>query len=212
MQMQGMPGTPGRGQEPDIPPEELERRQTILQQLFEVVPGLQRVLALADKTEAIERWLASSQQAAETQAQRIERYTEYTLARLHDAVAPLVLGEKRPDGSSSTGKHLSEDQRYIIQNAFVRWIGVDPERRDRYDSGDERLRDEFVEYFKQAWVAPFARTPQAQALERQQRIGRLPVAGTSSAPVSQGPPKLDLNDEDAVLRAAWAHTRAQMGA
>jgi len=198
--------------EPELPPEELQRRQDILGQLFEVVPGLQRVLALADKTDAIERWLSHSQQSMESQSERLNRYAEYTITRLHDAIAPLVLGEKRPDGTAPNGKHLSEDQQHVIQQAFVRWVGVDHGRRDRYDNGDEGLRDEFVEHFKNTWVAPFSRGPQAQAVERQQRVNRLPVGGTSSAPVTQGPKKLDLNDEDAVFRAGWAHTKAQLNA
>lgn len=199
----GQQQQPQQPQEPELPPEEIERRQGIVAQLEEVLPGISKMLRLVGHVDTIESLIEQNQQTARYTQEQLDRYAQHSLASVIEDIAPLVLGEKLPNGQPVTGKALNQVQAEVIKQTYIQWVGETADRRARYDRGDEAaLRAEFKTAFEQGWVAPFRRDSNVAAVQRQQRIQKLPVSGTSSAPVTGGPPKPDLNDEDAVYKTA----------
>lgn len=198
--------------QPALTPEEQERRERILAQLEEVAPGLRDILGLRDSIADIRetiKWIKSQQAST---AQNYQEFNEYMINGAVEKVAPLLVGEKNAQGQPTTAANLTPIRRATIRQTFIEWIGETRERVARYNRGDESLRDEFAAEFRKEWVDPFQQGTAAARIGRQQQRDKLPIGGTSSAPVTTGPPKLNLNDEDAVYKAAWAHTKAQQAA
>lgn len=131
-----------------------------------------------------------------------ETVAERTMASVHQAVMPYVLG---PEGKID---QFNEEQKEELAVSFRNWCLRDKTgaRVRRYEGGDPKLVEDFRDYYATTHHAPAHRANVAAAAGRvaagqsAPRAGKADVTGT---PV----PKVDATDEDAVHGAGWQHVR-----
>lgn len=193
-------------QAPSAPGEPLDpRKERIKQELIEAIPGIadaldlakqrQQITAALAKIDTIEKQL-SGQQAENNAAWGA--YAKRSIDAVHDGLAPVLLGKGK------TAKDLDAARGPMITNEFVRWIGLEPTRIERYNAQDPALRDEFVKAFVALWVDPVRRGSSAELARGARSVQHLPVQGGQANVLGTPPAKPNNEDEDAVYKRAWA--------
>lgn len=198
------PKEPEPFQEPDP---EAEKKERIWKQLVEVNPKLAKAIELAERAGDIEGLLEQAKQEKTRQAEEWDRYAKSTLGTIHDEYAKLL------SNGTKTAKDLPEETRQSITDNFVAWVMKDPSlaRVNRYNSKDSTLIQEFVNDWKRTFIEPWRRQSAAQQVQQARRTANLPVGGGTASPLGTPPPKPnDSDDEDAVFKRGWAHTRQQL--
>lgn len=177
--------------------------------LLEVMPELRDVLELASKKAdllGVAGELPHIQQSTQNYWKRV---ASMTVDKVADNLAPLLLG----DGKSGTD--LTPAQRGKLQRDFLAWIEDDDsgERAQRYEGLDAKLADEFRDYVDGIYgFSSIRRTQNAAALAAGRAAGRLPVSGSSSAPVVAAPDNKKPQTDDEAADLAWRHAQAAMAA
>jgi len=187
------------------------------QELNEMREGLYRLnpkLKLLDRLdeESIERLLHAAESAESTSQATWARHREEQLASLDIEVADLLGVDKlteaqaqrlrrdfrshaREEAAKRERAERTQDPNYDFQKDFV----------SRYERGDKSLLKEFAKSFIDEWVTPARRQASASAVTR---FGRpVPRGERTRMPLTQGPPKIDYNDENAFKNALLAGRR-----
>jgi len=167
-------------------------RERIRNQLFEVVPEFKKFLEIQDKLPA----LLSAGEAIPRLQEDTTRYwanvADTTLASVGAALGKAL--NTTIDPNSRIGR--------IVAQSFFEYVATDPRLVARYEAQDARLISEFLAAFEKDVFVPVRANAVAQ--KRQDLTRRLPVAGRTSAPPSQGVPKHNTDeDEDAVYKTGW---------
>ena len=119
---------------------------------------------------------------------RTDKLTEQQSKRLWRAFRE----EAREQAQARAKAERAEDSTYDFENDFVA----------RYERGDKTLLEEFAKSFNEEWVTPARRTATAAVVTR----GTRPVPrGERTRPaITQGPPNINYNDDDAFKKAMGA--------
>lgn len=119
---------------------------------------------------------------------RTDKLTEQQSKRLWRAFRE----EAREQAVVRAKAERAEDSTYDYENDFVA----------RYERGDKALLEEFAKAFYDEWVTPARRTATAAVVNR----GTRPVPrGERTRPaITQGPPNIDYNDDNAFKKAMSA--------
>lgn len=181
-------------------PAEDPRMARVREGLFKAMPELKTLLekigpktdALASLADDAPRWGAQNKAYWGGVAAR-------TTSAVHDGVAKALLG----DGKS--GKDLDPELAEDVREAFIKWIERDNTggRVDRYEAQDANLVSEFLQAWSARYIDPARRLAAVSVADRGQRLQRLPVQGSGGTPPAAAPPKVDLNDEEAVHGQGW---------
>ena len=184
----------------EVPNKEDAEANEVREALYKVNPKL-RILDKLDE-ETIERILNSADSAeSATRAQwerhktgmlsdlteeasgqlGVDKLSEPQTKRLHRAFRE----EAREQAQARAIAAQRQDSSYDFANDFVA----------RYERGDKSLLKEFAKSFIEEWGIPVRRQANASALSRQSRP--VPNGGRSRTPLTQGPPKIDYNDDKA---------------
>ena len=191
------------------------------QELNEMREGLYKLnpkLKLLDKLDedAIERLLHAAESAESTSQATWARHREEQLAVLGNEVADLLGVDKltdaqaqrlhrdfrshaREEAAKRERAERTQDPNYDFSKDFV----------TRYERGDKSLLKEFAKSFIDEWVTPARRQASASAVTR---FGRpVPRGERTRQPLTQGPPKIDYNDEKAFKDALLSARRSDEG-
>lgn len=190
------------------PAKELTPREKAIQQrIFELIPELKDLKDLAQHAGSL-KGLVEQMPAFERQTgQYWNRVAATMLEGMEDGIAALVLG----DGKK--GADLDPKMKARYRADFASWVGADPKRVERYEAIDRTLIDEYKAEVDEAVVQPLRRQYGAKAATRARQIGKLPVAGNSSAPVAGvKKPAVPVGDADAAADAAWANLQERVAA
>jgi hypothetical protein len=157
---------------------------------------LERVLGAADSAEQATRaqWARHNtgmldnltEEAADILG--VEKLSEAQTKRLHRAFRE----EAREQAGARQRAAQTQDSTYDFQNDWV----------SRYERGDKKILTEFAKSFVDEWGIPVRRAANASALNRQSRP--VPNGGRVRTPLTQGPPKIDYNDDKAFRDAMIA--------
>jgi hypothetical protein len=182
------------------------REQAIQKRMFELVPGLQNILKLSEKTDA----LASLAESMPDFTKQNEQYWGRVARSMYDGmeakVAPLFLGDGK------TVADMTPAARNRLRTDFANWVQSDPTRADRYEALDQTLIDDYRTELEDTYITPVRRQLGAGALTRSRQVSRLPVSGGSGAPTRTPKPKAEPMDEDAAADAAWKDFQGRMQA
>lgn len=174
------------------------RLERIRNGILEAVPELKNLLTLpADQLTQVLKTIPALQRQHDT---HWETVAERTMADVHKAVMPYVLG---PDGKID---QFNDEQKEELAVSFRNWCLRDQTgaRVRRYENGDQKLIEDFRDYYASTHHAPAYRSNAAAAAARAAAGRSAPTAG--KADVTGTPvPKVESNDEDAVHGAAWKH-------
>ena len=188
---------PAEPERPQPSPQDLEIRQRLLavfpelgmlDQLRDVVAQREQLLAAA---EAVPTW-------RQREEQYYDQYAERSIASVFDEAAEHTLGKGK------AGKDLDPLVQESIKQTFIRWVTMDPQRAARYEREDPSIPKQFWAAYKAAHYDAMRRDQQAQLLARADHPPKVPQGGPGAPPPPTAPSALDLNDEDAVHKAAWA--------
>lgn len=197
-------------QDPNAPgqPRELTPREKAVQKkLFELVPGLEHIGDLVAQRESLLGLAESVPDFERQNKQYWDRVAKSTMESLDGAVAKAMLGPNK------SVKDLSKEAVGRFRRDFFSWVSDDEVRRDRYESLDAALIEEYVKEVDASLIAPLRRRYGADVMGRAGRIAALPVGGNSSAPVANQKPKQRPElDEDAVADAAWQNFKERQAA
>lgn len=166
--------------------------------IMEAVPELKALIGL--NPEQINKALGAIPGFQRQQDAHWETVAERTMANVHQAIMPYVLG---PEGKID---QFTEDQKEELAVSFRNWCLRDQTgaRVRRYESGDPKLVDDFRDYYASTHHAPAFRANAAAAAARASAGNGAPRAG--KADVTGTPvPRVESTDEDAVHGAAWKH-------
>lgn len=189
-----------------VPRELGEREKAIKARLEQLFPELAVLRELAEQKDGL---LGLAKSAPEFQRQNKafwDRVATNMLDGVESAIAPLLLGEGK------TAKDMNEKARARWRMDFVSWVDSDPRRVDRYQALDRTLIDEYREEIEETTVNPLRRQFGAGTIKRASAAARLPVGGSSSAPVSTGKKTTVPKDEDAAADAAWKNLQERLNA
>ena len=114
-------------------------------------------------------------------ALNVEKLSEAQSRRLRTAFRE----EAREQAQKRARAEKLNDETYDYDNDFIA----------RYERGDKKLLSEFAKSFLEEWVTPARRQATASAVNRINRP--VPRGERSRQSVTQGPPKIDYNNEDA---------------
>ena len=120
----------------------------------------------------------------------VEKLSEPQVKRLHRAFKE----EAREQATARAKAERAEDTTYDYNNDFVA----------RYERGDKKLLQEFAKAFLDEWGIPARRSVSASVVGRQNRP--VPRGERNRSMQTQGPPKINYNDEDA-FKAAMVTAR-----
>jgi hypothetical protein len=180
-------GQPVPGQTPDQPVD--PRREKLRNTILELMPELKELQNLT----------AAQQANAAAEEERVNRFATKQIGLALDHAASELLG------AGKKAKDLNKAQTTWLKDAFITFVTSDPDRTARFDAGEvDGMHVEFWNEFNQGFRANAVRQQQTTVLERGQRRANLPTQGASSAPVGTPPTPINLNDDAAVHKAAWA--------
>lgn len=168
-----------------VTPQNQSEEDVIRQQLFKVVPQLQKLLEIQEKLEAS---VGAQEELKAQQTHYWESYNRQQMNSLFKAA------------EDTYGTSLSDSQRNYLKAAFVGWASADPELASRYQN-DPTLVTEFWKEFSSSFVDPARRVATANTAARVP--ANLPQDNPSgSVRTSQplDPPK----NADEVVDRAWA--------
>ena len=154
---------------------------------------LERVLGAADSAEQATKaqWarhtagMLDNLTEEATDLLGVDKLSDAQTKRLHRAFRE----EAREQAIARAAAAKNNDSTYDFQNDFV----------SRYERGDKKLLTEFAKAFVDEWGIPVRRAANASALSRQGRP--TPRGGRERTPLTQGPPKIDYNDDNAFKAA-----------
>ena len=204
------PAAPAAPAEPIDP----ERQKDIdtLKRLIPFWDGAESLVSMKARIEAaltdLEELKTERVQSSKQQQAGWDRYAVDSLKAVHMAIAPFYL----PSGKSVTD--LPEFRKQTITDLFIRWIGADNARAQRYDEHDTGLVAEFKQFFEEEMVSPFKRDAAAKLVVQAKKVAALPVGGQTSSTLGTPPPHpKPVEGEDAMeeaLKRGWAHHQAQV--
>jgi hypothetical protein len=191
-----------------------QQTQQIRDEFFRRFP---KFAAMEAKWDELQARLDAIGPVADIVPQMQERETRHwatvaqtTLDELHREVSTTLLAGSPLDPQSPRGQQVSR--------AFFEWTKSDPTRVARYEANDKALLKDFVQYFGDAYVAPWRSSapPSPPAPDPARvaaaRVSRLPVSGPSALPAPQTPASRTNRDEESVHADAWAFVRNQAAA
>ncbi len=161
---------------------------TLMKELKELLPNLPK---LREAFPTITRNLEDGQ------IRNAETFSD----KLQGGYAAALLG----DGKS--GKDLTEKQVAKLGRNFIAFCSEDPQRVARYQRGDVRLVDEFLEEERET-IQISRRQQFAGALNR--NTVNVPSGGGSGTPLG-GSDKAPSKDPDAIFEESWDKTQAVIG-
>lgn len=209
LESQAAPKTPEKPAAPPLEPEEQARRDRLFAELRELNPTMARAIALAEKSDQIEKMLARFDQLDQAETLRQQQEAQRHEAFAKQQLDTLFTGYAQMFGKDKTGKDLPDDLKGTLKDNFVRWLLTDPTRSARYDAGDTKLPGEFVQAWRAQFVDPSRRSTAAGQMREAKRRERLPESGGTANPLGTPPAKpKDDEDEDAIFHRAFAHSRA----
>ena len=184
----------------EIPNKEDQEAAEIREAMYKANPKLKLLEKLDEAT--IERILGAADSATTAVQAQWARHRDGMLGNLQEEAADLLGVEKLSEAQSKRLERAfreeareqaqvraraeeKQDSTYDFENDFV----------SRYERGDKKLLVEFAKSFIDEWGIPARRTATASAFERQNRP--VPRGGRVRTSLTQGPPKIDYNDDDA---------------
>ncbi len=191
-------------------PTEDPKTLALRNRILEVLPGLDKVLKLAEKTGDIDRLLSTDvPQYRESTANHWRATAQRTMATVYGQLAPYVVG---PEG---TPDQLSPDQRDYIQEQFQLWClprteggrAADGSRVQRYEEGDPKLQEEFRDWYVGINYGAARRSTAARAATRAAAGAAAPRGGRADATTTPVPPP-NPADEDAIHKHGWQAIQA----
>ena len=191
----------------EIPNKEDQEAAEIREAMYKANPKLKLLEKLDEAT--IERILGAADSATTAVQAQWARHRDGMLGNLQEEAADLLGVEKLSEAQSKRLERAfreeareqaqiraraeeKQDSTYDFENDFV----------SRYERGDKKLLVEFAKSFIDEWGIPARRTATASAFERQNRP--VPRGGRVRTSLTQGPPKIDYNDDDAFRTAMLA--------
>jgi hypothetical protein len=182
------------------------REQAIQQRMYALVPGLENILKLSDKVDALAGIAQSMPDFDRQNKQYWTRVARSMFDGMEAKIAPLLLGERK------TVTDMDPKMRARYRADFVQWVQSDEQRVDRYEALDQSLIDDYRKEIDDTVVAPLRRQYGASALTRSRAVDKLPVAGGSGTPTRTPKPKAEPMDEDAAADAAWKNLQERISA
>lgn len=193
----------------EVPSKDEQELTEMREALYKLNPKLKLLDSLDE--EALERILSAAESAQHTTQVQWSRHRDEMLSNLSGEVADLVNVDKLSDSqrarlerdfkayaSEQNAKRMraekSQDPTYDYDNDFV----------SRYERGDKTLLTEFAKQFVEDWITPVRRQSNASAVNRINRP--VPRGERTRQTVTQGPPKIDYNNDDA-FKAAMLSAR-----
>lgn len=198
----------------EVPNKEDQEAAEIREAMYKANPKLKLLERLDEET--IERILGAAESATTATQAQWSRHRDGMLSNLQEEAADLLGVEKlseaqakrldrafreeaREQAQARARAEKNQDSTYDYENDFV----------SRYERGDKKLLQEFAKSFIDDWGIPARRQANASAFDRQ--TGRpVPRGGRARTPLTQGPPKIDYNDDKA-FRDAMIAARAGGG-
>lgn len=191
----------------EVVPKEDQEAAEIREALYKANPKLKLLDRLDEDT--IERILGAAESATTATQAQWARHRDGMLSNLEEEAADLLGVEKlsepqtkrlqrafreeaREQAQARAKAEQNQDATYDFDNDFV----------SRYERGDKKLLQEFAKSFIDEWGIPARRQANASAFDRNNRP--VPRGGRVRTPLTQGPPKIDYNDDDAFTKAMIA--------
>lgn len=188
----------------DVPSKDEQEATEIREALYRVNPKLRLLDKLNEQD--IERLLSAAESAESTTSAQWARHREEMLGSLEAEVADQLNLEKlsevqvnrlrrdfkayaRDEARKRAVAEQTQDPTYNYDNDFVA----------RYERGDKTLLTEFAKGFLDDWVTPVRRQANVSTLQRQGRP--VPRGERTRQNLTQGPPNIDYNNEDAFQKA-----------
>lgn len=180
------------GVKPPAPPPDPEA-DAIRQQFLKLFPEMKELMDARDKLKPwmemdpkeIQELRTSQQQAWELHGGQVLDLFEQKLRTAYGSA------ELKPEAVA------------MVQRMFVSTVETDPDLRARYDRGDLRVIDDFINAYKQGLLDPFHRSTTAAAAPVARAAARLPRGGGASAITGPKPPTVKPSDGEAFHKAAF---------
>lgn len=190
---------------PDLSQKERElatRMRTLLERAF---PGFGRIFDLAARADDLTSAADAAKDFVTDRSIRWNQWATDVTNRLSDGFVAATAGEGK------TGKDVSQEALLQFQEDFYSWVATNPQRAERYESGDGmKLVEEFLQRQQSLYLSPSRRQEAAAVRDRVTRAAKLPVAGSSAAPGITQPKKPDSDDIDAVASHSWEVAKEAM--
>lgn len=188
----------------EVPSADEQELQEVREALYKVNPKL-KLLDQLDEQQ-LERILGAAESAESTTKAQWARHREEMLGSLTDIASDLLNVDKpsdaqvkrlhrafreeaREQAALRAKAEQSQDPTYDFENDFVA----------RYERGDEKLLKEFAKSFLDEWGIPARRAVTTSVIQRQNRP--VPRGERQRSHLTQGPPKIDYNDDNAFKEA-----------
>ncbi len=153
----------------------------IRSQFAKYYPGLSKMEAMQEKIEKLLGYDFEGIQKSQEQAWQVAG--NQALATFENKVKAVY------GGADLAPKALQR-----ITTAFAHEVQNDPETRERYNSGDMSIMDDFIKEYTSGILDPYRRSTAAAAAPRPNFAARLPRGGGSSAIVGARPAALKPSD------------------
>lgn len=187
-------------QRPPAPPEpEDPRIAEVRNDLFKVVPWLQRLERVAQVADRLPQMVETLPQIQQDTESYWNGVAQQTMTRVFTESAQALGTEK-----------LSPRQQAMIHREFVEFVGSSPDIERRYNLQDPAIVADFVRSLSDDLLTPMRRRAEASVESRRERASRVPQGGTSSPAVGSAPPAKP-KDEDALFSAAFQAFRDRIG-
>lgn len=162
---------------------------TLLKEIKEILPILPQL------RETYPQLLEGRQ--AETQEQALRNAEQFS-SKLQDGFAAVLLGDGK------TAKDLTAPQIGRLARNFIAYASEDPKRVARYQRGDTKLVDEFINEERDS-LQTARRQQIAGTIQRVTNVN-VPTGGGNGAPLG-GADKVPSKDPDAIFEGAWDKTQ-----
>lgn len=183
-----------------------DKEKAIQARIFELIPGLDKLLPLAAKAGELNTVLERVPEFSRQNDAYWQRLAKSTMTSVENAIAPALLGEGK------TAKDLSPGQVKRFRSDFFSWVQSDRELQSRYLSGDSGLVADYVKELEETVLAPMRRQNGARAIAGDRRRQNLPIGGSNGTPTSGGSQTPKPLDEDAAASLAWKRAQEAIAA
>ena len=172
--------------------------------LLKIYPNLKVLDRLGE--EQLENLLAAATSAQDATSAQWNRHRDLMMGDLEENIADALNVEKLSEAQSRRLRTAfrEEAREQALARAKAEKIGdqtydYDNDFIARYERGDKKLLSEFAKSFLEEWVTPARRTAAASTVSR---FGRpVPRGERTRQPITQGPPKIDYNNDNAFQKA-----------
>lgn len=168
-----------------VTPQNRSEEEVIREQLFKVVPDLQKLVALREQLEGM---ASQREDLVEQNKHYWDSYNRTQMDKLYKAA------------EGTYGNALTDGQRNYLKAAFVGWASNDPDLAARYQT-DPSLIEEFWREFSSSFIEPARRQATANVATRVP--ANLPQDNPSGALRTSPVPEQDKSLDGTVDRA-WA--------